>query len=202
MVAPKVTIEDTAAFGAWKKSNVIAQKQTGYVAIGIKVHLGDFYTDKARLLAALIKNYAANELRFSLRQNIVIRNVKEENLEFFYQELAKLDFVALGYDTISDITACPGTDTCNLAISDSTAITLEFEKVIREDFPELVEENNMQIKISGCMNACGQHSMAHIGFHGSSLKAAGKVLPALQVLLGGGTLGNGASRREGRELLS
>jgi sulfite reductase (ferredoxin) len=52
----------------------------------------------------------------------------------------------------------------------------------------------MQIKISGCMNACGQHSMAHIGFHGSSLKSAGKVLPALQVLLGGGTTGNGTGR--------
>ena len=65
--------------------------------------MGDFYTDKARALAELIKNYAANELRFSLRQDILIRHVKEENLPFFYQELAKLDFVALGYNTISDI---------------------------------------------------------------------------------------------------
>lgn len=104
---PKVTIEDINAFEAWKKSNVIPQKQVGYVAIGIKVHLGDFYTDKARALADLIKNYAANELRFSLRQNIIIRHVKEENLPFFYQELAKLDFVATGYDSIADITACP-----------------------------------------------------------------------------------------------
>jgi sulfite reductase (ferredoxin) len=104
---PKVTVEDIDAFEAWKKSNVIPQKQAGYVAIGIKVHLGDFYTDKARALADLIKNYAANELRFSLRQNIIIRHVKEENLPFFYQELAKLDFVATGYDSIADITACP-----------------------------------------------------------------------------------------------
>jgi sulfite reductase (ferredoxin) len=87
---PKVTVEDIDAFEAWKKSNVIPQKQAGYVAIGIKVHLGDFYTDKARALADLIKNYAANELRFSLRQNIIIRHVKEENLPFFYQELANL----------------------------------------------------------------------------------------------------------------
>ena len=77
--APKVAIEDNAAFEAWKKSNVIAQKQAGYVAIGIKVALGDFYTDKARSLAQLIKKYAANELRFSLRQDILIRHVKEEN---------------------------------------------------------------------------------------------------------------------------
>jgi sulfite reductase (ferredoxin) len=53
----------------------------------------------------------------------------------------------------------------------------------------------MKIKISGCMNSCGQHGMAHIGFHGSSLKAADKrVMPALQVLLGGGTIGNGEGR--------
>ncbi|MEY2671191.1 MAG: hypothetical protein RLZZ577_1507, partial [Bacteroidota bacterium] len=90
---PKVTIEDVAAFEAWKKSNVIAQKQAGYVAIGIKVALGDFYTDKARALAHLIKNYGANELRFTLRQDILIRNIKEENLPFFYQELAKLDLL-------------------------------------------------------------------------------------------------------------
>ena len=125
---PTVTIDDVAAFEAWKKSNVIAQKQAGYVAIGVKVLLGDFYTDKARLLADLIKNYGANELRFSLSQNIVIRNIKEENLPFFYQELAKLDFVALGYDTIGDITACPGTDTCNLGIASSTGIADRIRK--------------------------------------------------------------------------
>jgi sulfite reductase (ferredoxin) len=44
------------------------------------------------------------------------------------------------------------------------------------------------------MNSCGQHGLAHIGFHGSSLKAAGKVVPAAQVLLGGGTIGNGLGR--------
>ena len=61
---PQVTIDDATAYEAWKASNVIAQKQAGYFAIGIKVLLGDFYTDKARLLADLIKNYGANELRF------------------------------------------------------------------------------------------------------------------------------------------
>ena len=85
LAAPKVILEDRVAFEKWKKTNVIWQKQTGYVAIGIKVLLGDFYTDKARLLADLIKNYGANELRFTLRQDILIRNLKEENLEFFYQ---------------------------------------------------------------------------------------------------------------------
>lgn len=191
---PKVTIEDTAAFEAWKKSNVIAQKQAGYVAIGIKVLLGDFYTDKARALAELIKNYGANELRFSLKQNIVLRNIKEENLAFFYQELAKLDFVTLGYDTINDITACPGTDTCNLGIASSTGIAEELERVLKLEFPQYKENREITIKISGCMNACGQHNMSTIGFQGMSINAGKLVAPALQVLLGGGILGNGNGR--------
>ncbi|MFV8378937.1 nitrite reductase [Flavobacterium sp. LB3R33] len=192
--APKVVIEDTAAFEAWKKSNVIAQKQAGYVAIGIKVLLGDFYTDKARALAELIKNYAANELRFSLRQDILIRHIKEENLPFFYQELAKLDFVALGYNTISDITACPGTDTCNLGIASSTGIAVELERVLETEYPQYSNNQEITIKISGCMNACGQHNMAEIGFQGMSINSGKLVAPALQVLLGGGNLGNGNGR--------
>ena len=194
LAVPSVTIEDVEAFEAWKKSNVIAQKQTGYVAIGIKVLLGDFYTDKARLLADLIKNYGANELRFSLRQNIVLRNIKEENLAFFYQELAKLDFVALGYDTIGDITACPGTDTCNLGIASSTGIADELERVLKTEYPQYSNNQQIAIKISGCMNACGQHNMSEIGFQGMSINAGKLVAPALQVLLGGGNLGNGNGR--------
>ena len=194
LVTPKVEIEDVAAFEAWKKSNVFQQKQTGYVAIGIKVPVGDFYTDKARLLADLIKNYGANELRFSLRQDILIRNIKQDNLVFFYQELEKLGFVELGYNSTADITACPGTDTCNLGIASSTGIATELERVLAAEYPQYNNNNDITIKISGCMNACGQHNMAHIGFQGMSINSGKLVAPALQVLLGGGNLGNGAGR--------
>ena len=194
LAAPKVILEDRVAFEKWKKTNVIWQKQTGYVAIGIKVLLGDFYTDKARLLADLIKNYGANELRFTLRQDILIRNLKEENLEFFYQELAKLDYVAIGYDSTSDITACPGTDTCNLGIASSTGIAVELERVLETEYPQYSNNKEITIKISGCMNACGQHNMAEIGFQGMSINSGKLVAPALQVLLGGGNLGNGSGR--------
>jgi sulfite reductase (ferredoxin) len=66
--------------------------------------------------------------------------------------------------------------------------------VIYEEYPELIYEKDIKIKISGCMNSCGQHGLAHIGFHGSSVKAMGKVVPAVQVMLGGGTIGNGEGR--------
>ncbi|NER18822.1 HEPN domain-containing protein [Spongiivirga citrea] len=191
---PKVNIENESEFEAWKNSNVIKQKQDGFYAIGIRVPLGDFYTYKARKLANLIKKYAANELRFSLRQNILIRHVKEELLPFFYLELKELGFTVLGYNSTADITACPGTDTCNLGIASSTGIASQLEKVLRDEYPQYLNNKNVLIKISGCMNACGQHNIAHIGFQGMSIKSGKLVAPALQILLGGGVVGNGQGR--------
>ncbi|WP_437824486.1 HEPN domain-containing protein [Tenacibaculum mesophilum] len=191
---PSVVIEDKEAYQNWKTTNVFKQKQEGLYAIGIKVHLGDFYTDKARLLADLIKKYGANELRFTLRQNILIRHVREEFLPFFYTELKKLGFADAGYNSLNDITACPGTDTCNLGIASSTGIAAELEHVLKAEYPQYVNNKDITIKISGCMNACGQHNMAHIGFQGMSIKVGKLLAPALQVLVGGGVLGEGNGR--------
>ena len=192
---PSVEITDAKEYGQWKLTNVVPQKQPGYVAIGIKVLLGDFYTDKARLLANLVQKYAAGELRLSLRQNILIPFVKEENIEFFFTELKKLGFTEAGYNKAIDITACPGTDTCNLGISSSTGIAEELERVIKTEYPDYINNEDVVIKISGCMNACGQHNMANIGFQGMSVRTKDKlVAPALQVLLGGSTDGNGQGR--------
>ncbi|WP_452231106.1 HEPN domain-containing protein [Lacinutrix sp. MEBiC02404] len=192
VTAPKVEIKDEEAFNLWKETNVIPQKQKGYFAIGIKVLLGDFYTDKARLLADLVQEYAAGELRLSLRQNILIPFVKADLLPFFYQELAKLGFVEAGYNKAVDITACPGTDTCNLGIASSTGIADELERVIKAEYPQYLRNEDLVIKISGCMNACGQHNAANIGFQGMSIRTPDKlVAPAVQVLLGGGNRGNG-----------
>lgn len=190
--APKVEIKDEVAFNLWKATNVIPQKQDGYFAIGIKVLLGDFFTDKAHLLADLVEKYAAGEIRLSLRQNILIPFVKEDLLAFFYTELEKLGFAEAGYNKAVDITACPGTDTCNLGIASSTGIAEELERVIKAEYPQYLSNEDLVIKISGCMNACGQHNMANIGFQGMSIRTKDKlVAPALQVLLGGGNLGNG-----------
>lgn len=192
---PEVSIEDQEAFEQWKSTNLVPQKQDGYVAIGIKVLLGDFYTDKARELAKLVQDYAAGEIRLSLRQNILIPYVKEELVPFFYQELKKLGFAEAGYNKALDITACPGTDTCNLGIASSTGIADELERVIKAEYPQYIHNPDVVIKISGCMNACGQHNMAHIGFQGMSVRTKDKlVAPALQVLLGGGNYGDGRAR--------
>jgi sulfite reductase (ferredoxin) len=189
---PETAVQDEVAFNLWKTTNLIPQKQEGFVAIGIKVLLGDFYTDKARLLANLVDVYAAGEIRLTLRQNIIIPFVKEALLPFFYTELEKLGFVEAGYNKAVDITACPGTDTCNLGIASSTGIAKELERVITTEYPQYLKNEDLVIKISGCMNACGQHNMANIGFQGMTVRTPKKlVAPALQVLLGGGNLGNG-----------
>ena len=193
--APKVEIKDQKTYELWKSTNLIPQKQDGYKAIGIKVLLGDFYTDKARALADLVETYAAGELRLTLRQNIVIPFVREDLIPVVYTELEKLGFTELGYNKAVDITACPGTDTCNLGISSSTGIARELETVIKTEYPEYLNNKDLVIKISGCMNACGQHNMANIGFQGMSIKTKdSRVAPALQVLLGGGNSGNGSGR--------
>ena len=192
--APNVIIDDRKQFNIWKKTNVYHQKQQGLFAIGLKIRLGDFYTDQARDLADLVKNYAGNEIRLSLRQNIIIRNVKEDLIPFFYSELERLGFADSGYNSTLDITACPGTDTCNLGIASSTGIARVLEDVLKNEFPTYVNNKDLTIKISGCMNACGQHNMAQIGFQGMSIKSGNYVAPALQVLLGGGILGDGVGR--------
>ena len=192
---PSVTIKDQKAFEQWKVTNLIPQKQEGYVAIGVKVLLGDFYTDKARLLADLVDRYAAGEVRLTLRQNIIIPHVKKELVEAVYVDLEKLGFVDAGFNKAVDITACPGTDTCNLGIASSTGITEELEKLIASEFPQYLNNEDVVIKISGCMNACGQHNMANIGFQGMTIRTKDKkVAPALQVLLGGGNFGDGKAR--------
>jgi sulfite reductase (ferredoxin) len=191
---PSVEIKNKKEYDAWKSTNVIQQKQKGLFAIGIRVPLGDFYTGAALRLADLIKKYAGNELRFTLRQDILVRHVREELLPFFYTELQELGLAEPGYNKTVDITACPGTDTCNLGIASSTGIATVLEDVLKEEYPQLINGQDIAIKISGCMNACGQHNMAEIGFQGMSIKVGKTVAPALQVLLGGGVMGDGNGR--------
>nr|WP_294860403.1 HEPN domain-containing protein [uncultured Fluviicola sp.] len=181
-------------YNQWIRTNVFPQKQSGYLAVYAKVPLGDFYTDQARSLAYLLDSLNLPELRFTINQNIQIRGVKPGQLESVYSQLEQLNLVESGYGGLTDITACPGTDTCNLGISNSTNVALELESFIRTNYPKLIEETGIRIKISGCMNSCGQHGLAHIGFHGSSIKTKEGTLPALQVLLGGGNTGSGTGR--------
>jgi sulfite reductase (ferredoxin) len=112
--------------------------------------------------------------------------VRPEALPYLFYRLNHLGLAEPGFGTIADITACPGTDTCNLGVTNSTGVALELERLLKEEYPELIGDSRIDIKISGCMNSCGQHMAANIGLHGSSIKHGALVVPALQVVLGGG----------------
>ena len=189
-----VPISDQLIYQRWLDTNVFEQKQHGFYGVYIKVTTGDIPTSKARKFIAAINGLVADEIRITINQGLLLKYVRKEALPVLFERLKDLDFVKPGFDSVSDITTCPGTDTCNLGISNSTELARVLEDLISEEFDELIENQDIKIKISGCMNSCGQHGLAHIGFHGSSLKAAGKVVPAAQVLLGGGTVGDGVGR--------
>ena len=191
---PDVIISDPLHYELWLKTNVFEQKQKGFYGVYIKVTTGDIPTAKARDFIESIRGLVADEIRITINQGLLLKFVRPEALPLLFQRLKDLDFAKPGFDSVADVTTCPGTDTCNLGISNSTELARVLENLIAEEYEDLVDNQDIKIKISGCMNSCGQHGLAHIGFHGSSLKAAGKVVPAAQVLLGGGTVGDGLGR--------
>ncbi|MGV3706804.1 MAG: HEPN domain-containing protein [Arcticibacter sp.] len=190
-ILPVPQISNPTKYEQWLKTNIFNQKQEGFVSIGIRVQNGDIKTPVARKFAELVREAAGDDIRLTNSQGIMLRYVREENLAYVFEKLNELGLAEPGFGSVIDITSCPGTDTCNLGISNSTGITRELERVIAAEYPELIYNKDITIKISGCINACGQHAMAAIGFHGSSMKIGKMVAPALQVLLGGGPTGDG-----------
>lgn len=187
---PDVAV-DQQAFERWKSTNVIPQKQERYYAVLIKIPLGNISAATAFKLAELAEGYACDDMRITVDQNLLFKFVRESSLKYLYAQLQLLDLADDGAEKVADVTACPGTDTCNLGVTNSTGVSLEIEKMIREEFPQLITEDFLKIKISGCMNSCGQHMIANIGLHGSSIKNGKRVVPALQLVLGGGVDGEG-----------
>lgn len=188
----KVSLPDETKYQRWLDTNVVEQKQEGFFGVYVKLPLGNMSSDLARSFADVVDKYASTELRVTVNQGYLIRFARPVVLRSLFIALDKLGLAEPGFDSVADITACPGTESCNLSISDSSNISLQLEKVIREEYPDLIYNSDLKIKISGCPNSCGQHGLAGIGLHGSTIKdKQGKVLPALVVLLGGGRLKDG-----------
>ena len=185
---------DPFRFQLWKNTNVFKQKQEGYYAVYVRVANGNIGSHTSRRLIDKLKDVIADDVRVTINQGLQLRFIKPGHLEYVYSVLDEEGLAAAGFGSVADVTSCPGTDTCNLGISNSTSTALVLSEVIEEEYPEFLYNKEIAIKISGCMNSCGQHGMASIGFHGSSLKAKGQILPALQVLIGGGVLGGGEGR--------
>ncbi len=191
---PEAEITRPTHYKHWLATNVFEQKQKGFYGVYIKVEVGDIPTDQARALVKAISPYVADEIRITPNQGLLLKYATKEGLPHLFNALSELGLAKPGFDSVADVTTCPGTDTCNLGISNSMTFARVLEDLIYSEYEDLIYNREIKIKISGCMNSCGQHGLAHIGFHGSSLKAQGKVLPSMQVLLGGGIVGDGVGR--------
>lgn len=185
---------DTKEFNLWKKTNLFKQKQAGYFSVGLPIEVGDISSSKARELAKVMLEFTRDDNRFSLGQSILLRDVEKGHLAALYNSLKEINLHRSGFHKLNDIVACPGTDTCNLGIASSMGLAKVLQQMIETEFHSLIEKYDLNIKISGCMNACGQHTLAHIGFQGMTVKANENIAPATQILLGGGVLGNGTGR--------
>ena len=190
----KTEIKNPLNFEIWKKTNVKNQKQAGYHVVYMRVPNGNISSSVSRRLIEKLKPVIADDTRVTINQNLQFRFIKPEHLLYVYSVLEAENLAAPGYGSAADIVSCPGTDTCNLGISNSTELSTVLVQLIEDEFPEFLMNDEVAIRISGCMNSCGQHGIGAIGFHGSSMKVKGNVVPAVQVLIGGGNLGGGEGR--------
>jgi len=186
VAAPEVQIENEQDYQDWLRTNVFEQKQEGFYGVYLKVSNGDVKVPEARRIAALVNRYASKDMRVTMNQGFLIKFVRPEYLPYIYTELKDMGFANPGFDSIADVTTCPGTDTCNLGVTNSMTLAKILEDVIQDEFRHLIFDSEIKIKMSGCMNSCGQHMAAQIGLHGSSIKVGQLVAPAMQVVLGGG----------------
>jgi sulfite reductase (ferredoxin) len=144
--------------------------------------LGDTTATQLRGLAAIQREFAA-EVRLTNRQNLVYRNLSEEQLPVLYERLAAIGMAEPGAELLRDVVACPGADTCNLAVTQSRGLASAIGERLEEE--GLAEVGGLRINISGCTNSCGQHHASDIGFFGAERRAHGQSAPGYQMLLGG-----------------
>jgi sulfite reductase (ferredoxin) len=175
-----------AAFHSWAKHNLRPQAQKGYYVAVVKLPLGDFTATQGRALADLARAYTGDAIRCTVEQNLAFRWLSGADAVAFYERLAALHMAEGGAGTITDMTSCPGTDTCKLGISASRGVTGELRRrltVIEDELDPAVKA--LRIKASGCFNSCGQHHAADIGFTGVSRQVGGRKVPHFNIVLGG-----------------
>ncbi|MDJ0756015.1 MAG: nitrite/sulfite reductase [Ardenticatenaceae bacterium] len=181
-------------FDAWYATNVYFQRQAGYTTVTVNLPLGDISSRQAYALANIARRYVGESIRTTVEQNLVLRWVSESDLISLYHELRSIGLADPGAGTVTDITSCPGTDTCKLGIAASRGLAGELrQRLIAQSGSLHPAVEKLKIKISGCFNSCGQHHVADIGFFGNSRRKENRAVPHFQVVLGGQWQQNGGS---------
>ena len=166
----------------WDEANVVRGRANGTVSAYAWCRLGDITTAQFRGLAALVREVGA-DVRITNRQNFVLRGLREDQLDLVHQRLAELDMAEPGAELARDVVACPGADTCNIAVTQSRGLADAIGTALDE--AGLAEVGGIRINISGCTNSCGQHHVSDIGFFGVERRAHGRPAPGYTMLLGG-----------------
>lgn len=190
VAAEDTSYESTDPFGyaLWRETNVIEQRQSGSYAAYVSLRMGDVTTDQFRTLAKAARELGV-EWRTTVRQNLVARNLRPGDVPRLYDILAAAGLNETGAERASNIVACPGAETCNLALVASRGVasaTIDALKVAGlGDVP-------LSINVSGCPNSCGQQQMADIGLSGQVRRVGTDEAPGYRILLGGRVTEGGA----------
>jgi len=172
-------------FGRWAEHNVSPHKVPGYSAVTLSLKTqdtppGDCSDTQMDAIAQLADDYSFGEVVVTHAQNLVLPHVETARLLELYERLAKLELARPNVDLITDTICCPGLDYCDLANARSIPIALELSKRF-DDLDYQHDIGELNIKMSGCINACGHHHVGHIGILGINKRGE----EAYQLLFGG-----------------
>jgi len=163
-----------SAFARFVRNNVRAHKQPGYAIVEVSLKAadqtpGDASAHQLEVVADLAERYGQNDLRVTHVQNLVLPHIKQDDLPTVFAVLEAAGLATPNIDLISDIIACPGLDYCALANARAIPIAQDIARQFAD--PDRAENvGELKIKISGCINACGHHHVAHIGILGVDKK--------------------------------
>ncbi len=163
-------IASNPAFAAWVKRNVHAHKTSGYraVTLSLKPHgkaPGDITSEQMHVVADLATQYSFGELRASHEQNLILADVKVSDLFAVWEKARANGLATPNIGLLTDIICCPGGDFCSLANAKSIPIAEAIQRQF-DNLDYLHDIGDLELNISGCMNACGHHHIGHIGILG------------------------------------
>ncbi len=177
-----VFLTGTSDYQRWEQANVVRGAAKGTVSAVAWSRLGDVTAAQFRGIAQIGRAFDA-EIRIPPRQNFVYRGLRDDQLKDLFARLSQIDMAQPGAELSRDVVACPGADTCNLAVTQSRGLASAIGEAL--EAAGLAEVDGVRTNISGCTNSCGQHHVADIGFFGAERRAHGKSAPGYQLLLGG-----------------
>jgi sulfite reductase (ferredoxin) len=180
--AVPVRLLATDPYQRWLEVNVVRGRANGTVSAYASCTLGDITADQFRALAAIQRDFGL-DVRITNRQNLVLRDLTEADLRGLFDRLAEIGMAEPGTELARDVVACPGADTCNLAVTQSRGLADDIGRAL--EAAGLADVGGVRVNISGCTNSCGQHHISDIGFYGLERRAHGRAAPGYQMLLGG-----------------